>query len=123
EDERAALRAGLRHARPQPARLLDRLRDGRVDVRRDLEHRLQQLRLDLDVAEARDELATRRVDQLELLLDADRERLPSPEVDRHRAPSCSRAAGRKRQKTKAYGRRFSRAIRRPRIVTEKTRPV
>jgi hypothetical protein len=64
-----------------------------MDAGGDLEHRLQELRLDdplvelaLDLVEARDEAEARLVDELELLLDADRERLALTEIDLQGAP-------------------------------------
>jgi hypothetical protein len=58
-------------------------------VRGDLDHRLEQLRLDpplvgrrlRDLVEARDELVALLVEQLELLLDAEAERRALAEVD------------------------------------------
>ncbi len=90
----AALGRGVRDPSAQLARLLDRLGDGAVDVRRHLERRAQQLGLHLDgvpdllldLVEARDEVEARLVDELELLLDADRERRPFAEVDLHPPP-------------------------------------
>jgi hypothetical protein len=75
------LRGSVAQGGAQAARVLDRLLDRPGDVRRHLDHGLQQLRLDPplvrrrlgDLVETRDELVALLVEELELLLDAQAE--------------------------------------------------
>ena len=88
-DHRSALGRRVAQRRPEPARVLDCLRDRARHVRGDLDHRLEQLGLDpalvrggfRDLVEARDELVALLVEQLELLLDAQAEGRAFAEVE------------------------------------------
>ena len=92
-DEDALLRRSVADAAAELPRLLDRLADGPRDAGRGLGRGLEQLRLDPHIAaggsehlvEPRCEVQAVRVEQLELLLDAEAERRARPVVDLHRA--------------------------------------
>src|SRR5207248_11520386 len=84
---------GVAQAGAEAARLVHGGVDARVDMRGDLDGRLEQLGLDPlvragrlgDLVEARDELVALGREEHELLLDAEAERLAPAEVQLHRA--------------------------------------
>ena len=92
-DQGVPLPRRIAQPRAERTRLVDRRGGARVDVRRDLDRRLEELRLDPLVrarglghlVEARDELVAVRGEQHELLLDSEAERVAVAEVELHSA--------------------------------------